>query len=260
MKKAAGITGIILFLLGIVLLFATRSSIVPAFSTPVDIAEDGMAAVEPGTAVEADLDMVFERFSRRDNRDYHVITVWSGEYGYFIPISISSNNAGDYTKVVNETMDYAYGYTNDYGTETVHFQGVVRELDDTTADKMKDWFREKGLFTRESDMDEAMLPYMLYEVDLAGAKQNTILFAWMAILGLILLCVGIFAAPEVKISLKLKETKINGVTYQVGQLRVLNSLLMKGKKKEAQKMLTEKFHVDSGYAAFVIDNWNEYFY
>ncbi|MDE6620870.1 MAG: hypothetical protein K2K74_10370 [Lachnospiraceae bacterium] len=260
MKKTSKIIGIILFLLGVVLLFATRNFIVPAFSTPVDITEEGMEAVGPNTAVETDFDLVFERFSRRESRDYHVITVWSGEYGYFIPISIASENAGDYTKVVNETMDYAYGYTDDYGTETVHFQGVVRELDDTTADKMKDWFREKGLFTRESDMDEAMLPYMLYEVDLTGAKQNTILFAWIAIVGFVFLCVGIFLPTEVKISLKLKETKINGVTYRVEQFRVVNSLIMKGKKQEAQKMLTEKFNVDSGYAAFVVDNWNEYFY
>lgn len=219
-----------------------------------------MEAVGPGTAVETDLNMVFERFSRRDNRDYHVITVWSGEYGYFIPISISSNDAGDYTRVVNETMDYAYGYTNDYGTKTVHFQGVVRELDDTTADQMKDWFREKGLFTRESDMDEAMLPYMLYQVDLNGTKENTFLFAWITIAGLVLLCIGIFAPSEVKISLQLKETKMNGVTYRIDQFRGINSLLMKGKKQEAQRMLTERFHVDPGYAAFVIENWNEYFY
>ncbi|MDE7273586.1 MAG: hypothetical protein K2N95_11085 [Lachnospiraceae bacterium] len=260
MKKASGIVGIILFLLGVVLLFATGSYIIPAFSTPVDIAEEGMEAVGPNTAVETDFDMVFERFSRRDERDYHVIPVWSGEYGYFIPLSISSGNAGDYTKVIDETMDYAYGYTNDYGTETVHFQGVIKELDDTTASKMKDWFREKGLFTRESEMDEWMLPYILYQVNLTSVKQNTILFAWIAIVGLVFLCVGIFLPEEVKISLKLKETKINGITYRVEQFRVVNSLIMKGKKPEAQKMLTDKFNVDSGYAAFVVDNWNEYFY
>ncbi|MDE5823501.1 MAG: hypothetical protein K2N44_03860 [Lachnospiraceae bacterium] len=260
MKKTSVIIGIILFLLGAVLLFAGRRFIVPAFSTPVDIVEEGMEAVAPNTAVETDLYMVFERFSRRDSRDYHVIPVWSGEYGYVIPLSISSENAGDYTQVVDETMDYAYGYTNDYGTETVHFQGVVLELDDTTSGKMRDWFREVGFFERESDMDDAILPYMLYQVNLTGVKENTILFAWIMIVGLVFLCIGIFLPSEVKVSLKLKETKINGVTYRVEQFRVLNSLLMKGKKQEAQKILTEKFNVDSSYAAFVVDNWNEYFY
>ena len=260
MKKTSKIVGIILFLLGAVLLFAGRRFIVPAFSTPVDIEEEGMGAVELNTAVETDLYMVFERFSRRDSRDYHVIPVWSGEYGYFIPLSIPSENAGDYTGVVDETMDFAYGYTNSYGTETVHFQGVVLEMDDTTSGKMKDWFRETGLFERESDMDDAMLPYMLYQVNLTSVKENTILFAWIMIVGLVFLCVGIFLPSEVKVVPKLKETKINGVTYRVEQFRVLNSLIMKGKKQEAQNLLTGKFNVEPGYAAFVVDNWNEYFY
>ncbi len=260
MKKTSGIIGAILFVLGAVLLFAGRSYIKPAFSTPVDIEETGMEAIEPGTAVETDLNMIFERFSRRENRDYHVIPVWSGEYTYFIPLSISSDRAGEYTRVVDETMNFAYGYKDTYGTENVHFQGVVLELDDTTAEKMKDWFREKELFVKESDMDKVMLPYILHQVDLAGVKQNTVLFIWIMIVGLVFLCVGIFLPVEIKVSPKLKETKINGVTYRVEQLRTINSLIMKGKKQEAQKLLTEKFYVDSGYAAFVVDNWNEYFY
>ncbi len=157
-------------------------------------------------------------------------------------------------------MNFAYGYKDTYGTENVHFQGVVLGLDDTTAEKMKDWFREKELFVKESDMDKVMLPYILHQVDLAGVKQNTVLFIWIMIVGLVFLCVGIFLPVEIKVSPKLKETKINGVTYRVEQLRTINSLIMKGKKQEAQKLLTEKFYVDSGYAAFVVDNWNEYFY
>lgn len=260
MKKALAIVGSILFVLGVILLFAGSKFIVPAFSTPVDIEEVGMGAVRPNTAVETDLYMIFERFSRREEREYHVIPVWKGEYGYFIPLSISDDNEKVYAKVIEETMDFAYGYTNEYGTQTVHFQGVALELDDTTAKKMKEWFRETGLFERESDMDEAMLPYMLYEVNLTGVKQNTIVFGCITAAGILLLCIGIFLPTKVKVSLQLKETKINGVTYRVEQLGTINSLLMKGNKQEAQNILTQKFYVDPGYAAFVVDNWNEYYY
>lgn len=260
MKKTLRTTGIILFIFGVFLLLAARKSVIPAFSKPVDIMEEGMGAARPDMAVETDLNIVFERFSRRDDRDYHVIPVWSGDYVYVIPLSVMSRNAGDYTKVVDATMDCAYGYTADYGTDTVHFQGIVMELDDVTAEKMKKWFREVGFFERESDMDANMLPYMLYQVDLDSQKLNIIIFAGITIVGLVLLCIGIFAPSRIKVTLTLKETKINGVTYQMGQLKTVNALLMKGNKQEAQNILTRDFHVDSEYASFVVDNWNEYYY
>ena len=41
MKKLSGIVGAILFLLGGILLLAGRSFVIPAFSKPVDIMEEG---------------------------------------------------------------------------------------------------------------------------------------------------------------------------------------------------------------------------
>ncbi len=46
MKKTSGIIGAILFVLGAVLLFAGRSYIKPAFSTPVDIEERALSETQ----------------------------------------------------------------------------------------------------------------------------------------------------------------------------------------------------------------------
>ena len=63
MKKLSCIVGAILLILGAILLFAGRSFVIPAFSEPVDLMEGGIEELSPGTAVEAELTVVLERFS-----------------------------------------------------------------------------------------------------------------------------------------------------------------------------------------------------
>ncbi len=188
MKKFSGIVGAIFFLLGAVLLFAGRSFVVPAFSKPVDITEGGIEEVSLNTAVEIDLELVFERFSRRKNRDYHMVTVYGdNDWIYFMPISISSGSSGNYTEIVKESMDYLNGCTDAYGTETVPFQGVLLELDDRTEEELTKWFLENELVGQESELQKFTLPYMLYSVNFDGVRQNIIIFGWMMLIGLVLL-------------------------------------------------------------------------
>ncbi|MDE6917272.1 MAG: hypothetical protein K2P39_10810 [Lachnospiraceae bacterium] len=260
MNKTLKTVGIVLLLLGALLLFAVRGYMMPAFGTPVDIMAEGMEKAQVNKAVDTELDIVFECFSRQDSRDYHVVFVWDGDMYYVIPMAIHSENAGDFKKVVNETMDFAYGYTQEWGTQTAHFEGIIKELDDETAQKMKDWACEVGLFNTEAEAEEAMLPYLLYQTGLENIQFGISVVFLIVIIGLVLLCVGIFTPENYNVVLKLKETKINGVTYSVIKLRPINTLIIKGKKQQARDILTRDYHVDSGYAAFVVDNWNEYYY
>lgn len=264
MKKLSCITGAILLILGAILLFAGRSFVIPAFSEPVDLMEGGIEELSPGTAVEAELTVVLERFSRREDRDYHIVTIPGKNYWvYFIPISISSGSSGNYTKIVKESMAYLYGETEDYGTNPVHFQGVLLELDDTTKEELLKWSLEIGLVEQASEMEESMLPYLLYSVNLDGIRQNTMIFGGMTLIGLVLLCIGIFVPDKASASvvyLELKETRINGVTYPLEQLKALNDLIIKGNKQEAHSILARDFHVEPDYASFVVENWSEYYY
>lgn len=264
MKKLSCIVGAILLILGAILLFAGRSFVIPAFSEPVDIMEGGIEELSPNTAVETDLTLVLERFSRRGDRDYHMVAVPGDNYWiYFIPISIPSSSSENYTKNVKESMAYLYGETEDYGTNPVHIQGVLLELDDTTKEELVNWSLEIGMVEQASEMEEYILPYMLYSVNLDGIKQNTIIFGGMALIGLVLLCIGIFVPDKASASaiyLELKETRINGVTYPLEQLKALNDIIIKGNKQEAHDILARDFHVEQDYASFVVENWSEYYY
>ncbi|MCI8973743.1 MAG: hypothetical protein HFH79_09165 [Lachnospiraceae bacterium] len=266
MKKLSGIVGAILFLLGGILLLAGRSFVIPAFSRPVDIMEEGLSAASANTAVETELFMVLDRFSRRENRDYHMTAVWKNaenEEIFLVPVSISSGSAGNYSNIVEESMDYMYGDANDLGTMTVPFQGVVLQVDDETKKKMTDWLLEVGLVEQASELEEITLPYMLYSVNLDGIRQNTLIFGGMTLVGLVLLCIGIFAPDKASASsvyLELKETKIGGITYPLEQLKALNDIIIKGNKQEAHNILARDFHVEPDYASFVVENWSEYYY
>lgn len=260
MKSLARITGITFLLLGAVLLFGGRSYIVPAFSTPVDIMDTGMQDIGHNTAVETDLPVIFERFASLDNMNYHVIPVWAGNEIKYIPLAVFGSQAGKYKKVIDNSMDWLDGDTDKYGTKTVSFAGVILKTDDEVNNRMKKWFMKKGLFEHESDIDNYTLPYMLYQVNLSGVRNNTIVFTAMIVIGIFLLLIGIFAYSPVYVPLELKETKINGVTYRLEQLDALNNLIMKGNKQQACDILIRKYHVEAGYAAFVTENWSEYYY
>lgn len=187
--------GIAFMLIGVVLFGVNVKNVILTLKPGVDLYElEDWSALENGAHISTDVDFIFDYYmyeednGRQTKRNYMIpsFTI-EGEDIYmdkYISVQVGAARFGDYDPIVADSQAW-WGYeTEEFPTETVTVEGYLRKLKNDEKGFLEDYLGSMGM--EQSEMDHAIVPYVIVPFDSSSAKAGFIGSGVLFLVGAIL--------------------------------------------------------------------------